>query len=30
MTGTTPIDTIICGDCLEEMGKLYIILRCST
>ena len=22
MTGTTPIDTIICGDCLEEMGKL--------
>ena len=22
MTGTTPIDTIICGDCLEEMKKL--------
>jgi hypothetical protein len=22
MTGTTPIDTIIQGDCLEEMGKL--------
>ena len=22
MTGTTPIDTIICGDCLEQMKKL--------
>ena len=22
MTGTTPIDTIIQGDCLEEMKKL--------
>ena len=22
MTGTTPMDTIICGDCREEMKKL--------
>ena len=22
MTGTAPTDTIICGDCLEEMKKL--------
>jgi len=29
MTGTTPTDTIICGDCLEEMKKLPDISRNS-